>query len=334
MDALKNYLITPLLNTFRFHKFKMFFVVFFTFLFYIVFFPYNQLSTFIENQISKSSRGQTQVSFDDLKLSLFPFGVSASDIYVFTPQMPSPLYIKKVYARPSFSDLLRFKTGGVFIAKDLLGGDLQLQISNLGQGTSKNKASKMIQISAELGNLDLAKTSTWFKAPINTGGKLSGDIDLTLDQMAYDQPKGRFNFQGKNILLPGTVKVQNMDLVLPEGQFKKVNVEAKIQDGQLVFQESTLGQPSDVIYGKFKGYIGLNARNLGGRLSVQPTNYEIPLDLNLDKQTEQKIGTLLTTILLNGQGGKSPTVDGGARYLFSVKGYPGSNPSFQPINSF
>lgn len=334
MENIRTYLITPFLNVFRFHKFKIFFLLLMVFVFYVVLFPYHLLSGIIESQVSKASRGQVQVSFQDLSLSVFPFGISAKNVSVFTPQMPSPLFIERAYVRPSIADLLRFKTGGVLTAENIWGGDLTFQFSSLGQGTSKNKQSDMIRIVADFSRLNLAQLATWYKAPFSTGGTLSGQVDITLDNKAFEQPNGKFAFKGSKIQLPSTVKVMQMDLLLPEGEFKNLDIKGRMASGQLNLAESTFGVPSDAIYGKVKGTMGLNVVSMGGRLMPRPTEFDFALDLNLDKKSEQKIGTLLSTILLSGKGGKSATVDGGARYLLGIKGFPGSNPNIEPIASF
>jgi type II secretion system protein N len=334
MDNLRIYFLNPLINVFKFHKFKIFFVFLMTLVFYILFFPYYQLSGLIESQISKASRGQTQVSFNDLSLSLMPFGISAKNVSIFTPQMPSPLFIEKAYIRPSIADLLRFKKGGVLIAENIWGGNLTFQFSDLGQGNSKNKEAGMINLKASFSDINLNKLASWYKAPFNTKGTMSGQFDITLDQKAFEQPIGQFQIKGSKVQLPSSVKVMQMDLLLPEGGFKTIDIKGKLAAGQFNLLESTLGVPSDVIYGKLKGSMGLTFISLGGRLSPRPSQYDFAMDLNLDKKTEQKIGTLLTTVLLNGKGGKSPTVDGGARYLLSVKGYPGSNPNIEPLAIF
>ncbi len=334
MDNLRTYILDPILNIFRFHKFKIFFVLFATIIFYVLFFPYHQLSSLIENQISKSSRGQLQVSFTDLSLSIVPFGISAENVSIFMPSLPSPLFVKKAYIRPSIADLLRFKKGGVLIAENMWGGLLNLQFSDLGQGTSNNKQAQMVRIGARFENIDLNKLANWYKAPFSTAGSISGQINMTLDQKAFEQPEGAFSIQGSNIKLPSTVKVMQMDLVLPSGRWKSLDLKGKIAAGQFTLLESRLGAPSDVINGRIKGNMGLTFRSLGGRLTPRASQYDFSLDLNLDKVSEQKIGTLLSTVLLNGKGGKSPTVDGGARYLLGLKGFPGSSPNIEPLSAF
>lgn len=334
MDDLRKYFIQPIINVFKFHKFKIFFVVLMTFIFYVLFFPYHQLSSIIENQISKSSRGALQVSFTDLSLSLFPFGVSAKNVSLFTPQMPSPLLIEKAYIRPSIGDLFKFKQGGVLTAENIWGGSLTVQFSDLGQGNSSNKDSKMVRLNLSFSNLDLGQFANWFKAPFSTAGKISGQLNLTLDQRAFEQPVGNFSIQGRKVKLPSVIKVMQMDFILPEAEWKTVDIKGKLASGQFTLAESTLGAPSDAIYGKFKGSMGLTLVSLGGRLSPRPSQYDFKVDLNLNKLTEQKIGTLLGTVLLNGRGGKAPTVDGGSRYLLGIKGFPGSNPIIEPLATF
>lgn len=334
MEQLRTYLINPILNVFRFHKFKIFFVFFLTLVFYVLFFPYYQLSGLIEAQISKSSRGQTQVSFSDLSLSVIPFGISAENVSIYTPQMPSALSIKKAYIKPSIGALLRFKKGGVLTAEQIFGGDLILNFSDLGQGTSKNKQSEMVNIQAQFSNIDLNKFANWYKAPFSTAGSLSGSFDIKLDNKAFEQPLGNFQFQGKNVKLPSSVKLMGMDLLLPEGGLKKMDLKGRLSNGQLNIPESTFGTATDVIYGKVKGSMGLNFMSSGGRLTPRPSEYDFSLDLNLDKTTEQKIGSLLSMVLSDAKGGKSPTVDGGSRYLLGLKGFPNSPPNIEPISPF
>ena len=334
MDLLRTYLLDPITNTLKNHKLKILFLLMMTLAFYVVFFPYYQLTGIIESQISKSSRGQTQVSFSNLSLSLLPFGVSAEKISVFTPQMPSPLFIDKAYIRPSIADLLRFKHGGVLVANGVLGGDLNFKFSNLGQDISKNKNSQMVSIDADFSDLNLNNLAEWFKAPFQTAGKLSGDLDFKIDKTAIEQPQGTFQFSGRNVVLPDSVKLQGMELLLPEGQFKSLNISGRMANGQVTLKESTLGAPSDVIYGKTKGSLGISVTSMGGRLVPRTTSYDISLDLNFNKVMEKEIGSLFTTFLPNGNRLKSATVDGGARYLMSIKGYPGQNPNIEPLSTF
>lgn len=334
MEDLNKYFLQPVLNIFKFHKFKIFFVILLTLIFYILFFPYHQLSNIIESQVSKASRGQVQVSFSDLSLSVFPFGISAKNVSLYTPQMPSPLFIEKAYIRPSIGDLLKFKKGGVLTAENIWGGNLTVQFSDLGQGTSKNKLSEMVRLNLNFNQINLSKFANWMKAPFSTSGSLAGQINLTLDQKAFEQPVGQIAIKGSKVKLPSVIKIMQMDLTLPEAEWKTLDIQAKLAAGQLTLAESTLGVPSDAIYGKMKGSMALSIVSLGGRLSPRPSQYDFAVDLNLDKLTEQKIGTLLGTVLLNGKGGKSPTVDGGSRYLLGLKGFPGSNPNIEPLATF
>ncbi len=334
MEDLRKYLLQPIINIFKFHKFKIFFVLFLSLIFYVLFFPYHQLSSMIENQVNKASRGQVQISFNNLSLSLIPFGISAENVSLFTPQMPSPLFMEKAYIRPSIGDLLRFKNGGVFTAENIWGGTLTLQFSDLGQGPSKNNQSEMVRLNANFNQINLAKLASWYKAPFSTSGLINGQFNITLDHKAFEQPVGNLNIKGTKVKLPSLIKVMQMDLALPEATWKTMSIQGKLAAGQLNLAESLLGVPSDAIYGKIKGSMGLKFLSLGGRLSPRPSQYDFAVDLNLDKSSEQKIGTLLETVLLNGKGGKASTVDGGARYLLGLKGFPGSNPNIEPLSTF
>ena len=333
MEDLNKYFLQPFLNLFRFHKFKIFFVILLTVIFYIVFFPYHQLSNIIESQVSKASRGQVQVSFSDLSISAFPFGIAAKNVSVFTPELPSPLFIEKVYLRPSIGDLLKFKRGGVLRAENILGGNLTAQLSELGQGTSTNKLSKMFKLNLNLNQINIPKLASWAKAPFSTSGALTGQINVTFDQKAFEQPLAQISLKGSKVKLPSVLKIQGNDLNLPEAEWKTMDIQAKLASGQLTLAESTLGVPSDAIYGKIKGTMALSFVSLGGRITPRPSQYDFALDLNLDKLTEQKIGPI-TTLLLSGKGGKSSTVDGGSRYLLGLKGFPGSSPNIEPLATF
>ena len=334
MNELKTYIIDPLINILRYHKFKMIFLLFTTFIFYIILFPYYLLTPMIQDQINRGSRGQSQISFEDLGLSFNPLGISAKNIYITSSQTLTPLYIGRAYILPSLVDFLSFKSGFHIMAKDFLGGSLRFYFARLGQGTSKNKKSKMVRLQADFKSVKPQALAEWLKAPLTTGGELSGSFDLDIDLAAFEKPKGQFKLTGEKIKLPKSIKIMQMDLSLPEGELKKLNIQGFTKNDQLTIKESSIGESSDIIHGKFKGLITFRSKGFGGQLKIRPTDYNLSMDLVLSKETEEQVGNLLSKIFLGSQDGKSPTVDGGARYILSVAGFPGKAPEIKPLSSF
>lgn len=334
MEELRTYLIQPIINVFKFHKFKIFLVFLLTLVFFVVMFPYKEISEIISNQISKATRNQVQMSFEDMGLSLYPFGISAKEVYIATPELTTPLFIKRVYITPSVLSLLSLKPGGSFRAENIWGGNITATLTHQGQGQSSNKESKVARIELALDKVDIGEVLGWMKAPAKVSGKISGKADLRLDLMGFDHPRGNFNFSGANVELPSVISMQGMDLMLPEGQLKRLVLAGQMQNGKLNITEGTLGQPSDVIYGKVRGQMDLTTRRMGASLSFVPGPYDFSLDLNFSKEAESKLGTMIGTVLLNNKGGRSATLDGGARYIFSISGYPRGIPTFQPLNQF
>ena len=137
MNELKTYIIDPLINILRYHKFKVFFLLFATLIFYIILFPYYLLTPMIQDQMNKISRGQSQVSFEDIGLSLAPLGISAKNIYITLAQAPSPLYIKRAYILPSITDFLSFKSGFHLTAKKYSGRGFKVLFCSTGSRNFK-----------------------------------------------------------------------------------------------------------------------------------------------------------------------------------------------------
>lgn len=334
MEDLRKYILQPIINVFKFHKFKMFLVLLFTVIFIVAMFPYKEISDIISNQISKATRNQVQMSFEDLGLSLYPFGISAQNVYIATPALTTPLFVKRIYISPSILSLLSFKPGGSFRAEDIWGGNITATLTHQGQGHSNNKDSKVARIELALDKVHIGELLEWMKAPAKMTGHISGKADLRLDLMAYDHPRGTFNLSGANVELPSVISMQGMDLMLPEGQFRRLALVGQLQNGKMNLTEGTLGQPNDVIYGKVKGQMDLTTRKMGASVTFVPGPYDFSFDLNFGKDAESKLGTMVGTVLLNNKGGRSATLDGGARYIFSISGYPRGIPSFQPLNQF
>lgn len=334
MEDLRKHILQPIINVFKFHKFKIFLVFVMTCVFFIALFPYKEISDIISAQINKATRNQVQVSFEDIGLSFYPFGVSAKNVYISTPGLTTPLFVKRAYISPSILSILSLKPGGSFTAEDIWGGNITATLTNLGQGHSNNKDSKVARIQLSLDKVNMAELLGWMKAPAKISGQISGKADIRLDMMAFEHPRGSFSFNGVRVGLPGVISMQGMDLLLPEGELKRVVFNGQLQNGNLRITEGTLGQPSDVIYGKVKGEMGLTTRKAGAGIAMVPGEYNFSLDLNFNKDAESKLGTMIGTVLLNNKGGRSTTLDGGARYMFSVSGYPRGAPSFQPLNQF
>ncbi|MCO5113879.1 MAG: type II secretion system protein GspN [Bdellovibrionaceae bacterium] len=334
MEDLRTYILQPIINVFKFHKFKIFLVFFFTLIFIVVMFPYREISEIISNQISKATRNQVQMSFEDIGLSLYPFGISAKNVYIATPNLTTPLFVQRVYITPSILSLLSLKPGGSFRAENIWGGNITATLTHQGQGHSNNKDSKVARIELALDKIDVGEVLNWMQAPAKLSGKISGKSDLRLDLMALDHPRGSFNFSGTNVELPSVISMQGMDLMLPEGQFKRLALVGQLQNGKMNLTEGALGQPNDVIYGKVKGQMDLTTRKMGASITFVPGPYDFNFDLNFNKDAESKLGTMIGTVLLNNKGGRSATLDGGARYIFSLSGYPRGVPSFQPLNQF
>lgn len=334
MDELRKYILQPIINVFKFHKFKVFFLFLCTLLFAVLMFPFNEIADIVSAQISKATRNQVQVSFDDLGLSFYPFGISAKDVYILTPRASAPLFIEQAYISPSLLSLLSLKPGGTLTAKNIFGGDIHASLTNLGRGGAQNKDSKLIGLQLNFNSVDFDEVMSWLKSPAKLSGDLSGKVDLRFDMMAYEQPRGEFNINGQNVRLPGSISMQGMDMMLPEGVLKKLVLAGKIQNGDLSLTQGQLGQPNDVIYGKVKGKMALNTRRAGAGIMLVPGAYDFSFDLNFSEDAESKLGTMLGTVLLNNKGGRSETLNGGARYIFSVSGFPNGVPKFLPLNQF
>ena len=113
-------------NLFKYHKKKILLATISATAFFLLLFPYDDLSDFVTSQVSKATNNQVFLSFDEMDFSLVPTpGLEFINVSLDTPVLPT-MKVKQLSAVPSLVKLLTFKLGLNLSAQGLWGGDLSL----------------------------------------------------------------------------------------------------------------------------------------------------------------------------------------------------------------
>lgn len=292
---------------------KQILFAFFAFLFFLVFlFPFEDLSDYITEQIAKNTQNQVFVSFRDLGISLLPVGLSFKDVTVDTPFVPT-LKAGELKLAPSIASFLAFKPGFVANASGLFDGSAQLTYKT---GKSEGDAPPMQVIYLEFTKANLAELSKFADSPVPLQGKANVNVSGEVDPTFNSQPSSEFSVRLDPLNIPAsTVPTVLGPLNIPSISFAKVNVQGRLVGGELIIEESEIGQPGDAVQGRIKGKFNVTMVRAGQKVMPRFGAYELKLDLNVNREAEKDLGIFLALY------DKFKTVTGsGSRYAFQLNG--------------
>lgn len=307
-------------------------------LFFVMIFPFGDLSDAVTSVIARNSNNQVYLQFDDLDLSVIPApavaatGVNA-DLLSFPTLSINFLKLRPAYLSLLFSPLKLVKAArgdmesamyaGVLAlahvrADGIMGGDVNLDLSpeKAEQGALTTRAD------IEIDQLDLNKLQEWSALPVKLQGKISADLGLKVNTAMQEQPEGEFSVKVAKFVLPaGPVMTAMGPINLPTVSMANVLFRGRLAGGKLTLEEGTYGQKGEPAFGRIKGEMAMRFIPSGGGQVVPAIgNYNLTVDLNLTTNFEKELGF---AFLLENY--KTP-VQGGNRYLMRIQGTDFMNP--------
>lgn len=284
-------ILNPILHVIRHQKKAIAVALISAVVFAILFFPYEDLSDLISEQIAKATQNQVFVQFEDLGIGFFPPSIKMTKVEVDTPVLPT-LKAGALRIAPSIAGLLAFSPGFSASIDDVMSGKIHLSYRG---GKKVNESTQMQKVSLSLSSLELKKMSSYAGLPCMMEGPFSADADTQIDPQFVEQPEGEYSLStGKFHLNPCVLTIQRLPFPLPMLDISSMKIKGEIKAGRLTITEGQIGKTGDTIYGRFKGTMGLRLSMQGRQILPQISNYEFKIDLNIDRSAEKSLGTYLS----------------------------------------
>lgn len=311
--------LRELITLIRNSKGKIFVLLLSVVAFTFVLFPFDDLSDLISSQVSKVTNNSVYVSFEKLKMSIFPTpGVKMDQVYIESIRTPA-LSAQELVITPSISGLIAQKPYGQVSAKGLLKGDVEVEVGK-GSRTENGIERHRVEVSAKKVSLhdlrELANLPVLLKGELDLQGTALADLTF------QEQPDIEIDLKiNKFELPPANVETQMGPLTLPDLKLTSIELKGRLAAGRFIIETGTIGRPGDELQGTIKGDIAINIVNRGGGFGHQIGAYNINIDLKAKKSFQDK-----ATFLVFLDGYKTPTAEG-AQYKLRVSA---TNPMMPP----
>ncbi|KYG64271.1 type II secretion system protein GspN [Bdellovibrio bacteriovorus] len=309
-----------LLKLIRESKGKIAVMVVSAFVFLFMLFPFDDLSDLISSQVSRLTNNSVYLTFERLKMSVFPQpGVQMDQVYIESLRTPA-LSAQELVITPSVSGLIAQKPYGHVSAKGLLKGDVDLVV---GKGAKSDNGIERQKIEVKAQKVSLHDLRELANLPILLKGQLNLETTALADLSFQEQPDVEIDMTiSKFELPPSNVNTPMGPLTLPDLKLTSVELKGRLAAGRFVIETGTIGKPGDELYGTIKGNIGLNIVNRGGSFGQQIGAYNFEIDLRAKRSFQDRAALFLGFI----DGYKTPTPEG-AQYKFKISA---TNPMMPP----
>ena len=315
------WLTNPILSLLRYHKLKILITFVSTVFFFIMLFPFSDLSLFISDIIAKNTRNQVILQFEDLMLKLLPSpGFQMSQIVVNTPFV-SGLKVEDMVLRPTLSSVFG-QFGMTTQLNGVMGGRLSLFVKILEEN---NQGDPKLDTRIRTQNISIQEVLKNTPLDFNISGYLhlqgEGQWDLSFEA----QPDFRLRTQTQNFQL------QNVSLPTPIGPFplpvlsiKEILIRVNLKEGQLQIETLEIGRQGDDLIAQVNGFIDLQFRKGINGPQLLPGRYNLACRLTLQSNLESQFEALIGLSNLD-QHKKNGT------YSFRVTGTPGQIPNVRGL---
>lgn len=312
--------IRQLFNLIKNGKGKIFLMIFSSFVFLFLLFPFDDLSDLISSLVSKVTNNGVYVQFEKLKMSLIPQpGVQMDQVYIESIRTPA-LSAQELIITPSIRGLIQQKPYGHISAKGLLKGDVDLQV---GKGTRSDNGVERHRIEVSAKQVALHDLRELANLPVLLKGQLNLQTTALADLTFQEQPDVDIDLTiSKFELPPANVETPMGPLTLPDLKLSSVELKGRLAAGRFIIETGTIGKPGDELYGTIKGNIGFSIVNQGGGFGKQIGAYDFEIDLKAKRSFQDRAVLFLSFI----DSYKTPTTEG-AQYKFKVSA---TNPMMPP----
>ena len=315
--------IETLIQWFRKYKGKAMWAVLFALMFFVMIFPYNDLSDFVSAKVATVTQNQVYVQFENLNLDLLPHpALAMDDVSVDLPQMPT-LKTSHLAVSPSLSALIMMKLGFNLRAEDFLGGLLDLTVK---PGGKTEQGSQKQYFSMDFNQVSLNALHDLLSLPVPLQGQANISTSVTIDPQWFEQPDGEIDLVSKKLEIPASsIPTQMGPVQIPTFQFNQVQLKSRMSGGKLVIEDAILGKESDAFQGRIKGQMDIRMEKYGPSLQPNIGAYEFKVDVTVKKSLEKDLNILFVLV----DRFRTQTSDG-SRYQFVARGNGYGPPSFVP----
>ena len=311
------WLTSPIFSLLRYHKLKILVMIISAIVFFVLLFPFSDISLFVSNFIARSTKNQVVLQFEDLSLKLLPFpGFQMSQIVVTTPFM-SGLKVDEMTITPAASSIFG-NIGMTAQLNGVMGGNLQFFVKVLeqtDQGDIKLDARLITQ------SISIQEFLQMVSPKINIDGLFNFQTEGQLDSSFETQPDFKIKTQTQNFQL------QELSVPTPIGPFpvpaislKGIVMQANLREGQFQIESLELGQEGDDIVGQINGFVDLQIRKRMNTTQFLPGNYNLACRLMFKSHLENHFKALLNILDLSRH-------KKGNTYSFRVVGSPNQVPN-------
>lgn len=301
-------------------KGKILVMIFSSFVFLFLLFPFDDLSDLISSLVSKVTNNSVYVQFEKLKMSLFPQpGIKMDSVYIESIRTPA-VSAQQLVITPSIRGLIQQKPYGNVSAKGLLQGDVNIEV---GKGTRSDNGVERHRVEVTAQKISLHDVRELANLPVLLKGQLNLQTTALADLTFQEQPDVDIDMTiNKFELPPSNVETAMGPLTLPDLKLTSVELKGHLAAGRFIIETGTIGKPGDELYGTIKGNIGFNIVNQGGAFTRQVGSYDFEIDLKAKRSFQDRAALFLSFV----DSYKTPTAEG-AEYKFKVSA---SNPMMPP----
>lgn len=315
------WLTNPILSLLRYHKLKILVTLISAVFFFILLFPFSDLSLFISDIIAKNTRNQVILQFEDLTLKFLPSpGFQMSQIVVNTPFV-SGLKVEDMTLMPTLSSLFG-QFGMTAQLNGVMGGHLNVFVKIL-EENDQGEPKLDTQIRTQNISIQEVLKNTPYNFNINGNLYLQGEgqWDLSFE----GQPNFRLRTQTQNFQLQAlSVPTPIGPFPLPALSVREILIRVNLTEGQLQVENLEVGRQGDDLVGQVNGFVDLQFRKGINGPQILPGRYNLACRLTLQSNLEDQFKALIDISNL-ARHKKDNT------YSFRVIGTPGQIPSVRGL---
>ncbi|MCB9073487.1 MAG: type II secretion system protein GspN [Bdellovibrionaceae bacterium] len=316
-------IVTFLGNIFRYHKAKIFLFFILIIAFFVMFFPYNDLSDKVSAVVSENTNNSVYLQFDDLSLGFLPQpGLKMTNVLAETA-FASDIHADVLKIAPSILGLITLKPYyGKAQAEGLFKGDLDISLSN----SSRIKAPMAVNADIDYAHFDLKELlKTFPEIPFSASGTGSLNADIDADLELKSQPDGNFSLKTNRVIIPSfsiNLPQAGGNVDLPKLSMDSIMVKGLLKNGKLTFSDTKIGTIKDDLYLLLGG--DMDVRVVPGS-GLVVSYYNLAIDFTIKQSLQAQLGSYMP--LLDGMFGrfKTQSLDGN-RYRFRMQFNPFNDP--------
>ena len=270
----------------KYHKKRLLLIFISMIFFFVLLFPYDDLSAFITKKISTATNNLVFLHFDKVGFHFTPPSFKLTNVSMKTPSFSLP-QVETLFISPSFLKLLTFRLRLHCLIPNLWGGEFRVT----GEAKKKKKGSFHLSfLQTTFKNLPLKEIIDLFASALHNthfdmSGQMGGRVELHMEDIEFKkQPKGELEILVNKFQPPVSINTALGPFSLPKISFSKLYTHVRMDEGKVIVDQGVF--KSEPLSGKFKGEIDLTWRGMG---DIQFGKYKFKLDMQVQKSLESQL---------------------------------------------